>query len=164
MTSPRKAKGTRLDHKASPSTTTAKGSAGDTAVGGILIELGWAQIADLARTFPGADLIAFCGRDCKHEFWGEVKTYPIGKIAPGSWEHIQDRALETLSRPRTDFALFTYQRLIGRPKGGASKQWFVARYPDWAENQQPLISVRRSLLPPCASGSTLVSAPPHAEG
>lgn len=164
MTGPQSPRG-RIDHTASARTAVAKGSAGDTAVGRILLDLGWAQIADLARTFPGADLIAFCRCDAKHELWGEVKTYSFGKIKPESWGHIGDRAREVAARPRTlPLFVFTYQRGNGRPKKGEGKQWWVASYDQEFDNSTPLKYVREALMPPCSAGSTLVSGIPHRRG
>lgn len=153
----------RIDHTASPRTATAKGSAGDTAMGRILLDLGWQQIADLARTFPGADIIAFCGCHLKHELWGEVKTYSIGKIKPDSWAHIEARAAEVNLRARAQFYLFTYQRANGRPKKGAPKEWWVSSGTK-GDNPLPLKSLRDALTPPCSTGSTLVSGVPHPSG
>lgn len=150
----------RLNYKATPATAVAKGSAGETVIGRQLVKLGWDRVVDLARTYPGADILAICGCYEKHLLWAEVKTYPIGQIKPDSWANLTQVALSASQRPREAFALFTYQRANGRPKRGKGPEWWVARYPYFLGNQRPLISAWEALEPPCRSSPTLVSGTP----
>jgi len=155
----RQSKGrSRLDYKASASQATAKGSAGDAAVKGILLKLGWAQVADLARTYSGADLLAICACEDKHLLWVEAKAYPRGKIEPDSFAHAVARAQEVCRRSREDFALFTYQK----PNGGRHKprEWTASMpsllHEEIFPSQEPFMywisRLRPSCRPPLPTG------------
>jgi len=163
------AKRSRLDRKAAAKDAVAKGSTGDEAVKGLLQQLGWAQVADLARTYSGADLLAVCSCEAKHLLWVEVKTYRLGKIEADSWQHLSDRAQEVTARPREAFALFTYQKKPGGRK--RVSEWWASKYsglPSWADNHTPFITAKSHYSPPCTGGLPItakvtVPASPRAE-
>jgi hypothetical protein len=165
-----KVKRSRLDYKAAAQNAAAKGSTGDRAVKGLLQSVGWAQVADLARTYSGADLLAVCACKDKHLLWLEVKAYAKGKIEKGSWDNLVARALEVTARPREEFALFTYQQPSGgrtKPKEWYASRWYVLEDGGCFGSHLPFISSSGLYRPDCRTplpigdrGSPL--APPEA--
>lgn len=156
VTTPRSPRG-YMDRKVSAKEAVAKGTTGDNIVAEMLRQIGWAQVADLDRCYPGADLVAVCACEAKHILWAEVKAYPLGGIEDDSWEHLQDRAREVMARRRERFALFTYQKSdrAGRPPKGAKAHWWVCIERDW-NNPLPFIKAKPWLTPSCV--------PPHPIG
>ena len=150
---PEAVKRSRLDRKVAAKEAVAKGSTGDEAVKGLLQQLGWAQVADLARTYSGADLLAVCACEAKHLLWVEVKAYRLGKIGADSWEHLEARAREVTARPRERFALFTYQKAPGGRM--RATEWGAREYgpiADWASTHRPFITSKREFAPFCRGG------------
>ena len=149
-------KRSRLDRKAAAKEAVAKGSTGDEAVKGLLQQLEWAQVADLARTYSGADLLAVCACEAKHLLWVEVKAYRLGKIEADSWEHLEARAREVTARPRERFALFTYQKAPGgrmrAAEWWASEYGLIAGMADWTSIHRPFIASKREFAPFCRGG------------
>lgn len=156
----RKSGRSRLDYKAAASEATAKGSTGDQAVKGLLEGLGWDQVADLSRTYPGADLLAICACPKKHLLWVEVKTYRYGKIEPDSWMHLVDRAQSASERAREGFALFTYQRRVGGRND--VPEWFASYGIEELRssvNHRPFISRKERFAPECGGGHPMADEP-----
>jgi hypothetical protein len=102
--------------------TTAKGSMGERSCKRILLSLGWPEVVDLARTYPGADLWCRQRRAGSRDayLWVEAKRYPWNEVKPESRQHAYE--CWRLHWPDTHLVV-----CLQGTKGHARREWRVVR-------------------------------------
>jgi hypothetical protein len=135
-------------------TSAAKGASGERSLKQLALSLGWPDVVDLARTYPGADL--WCrdrapGRPDAH-LWLEAKRYSWRKVDPERREHARLCALAHAPDPHL---VVCFQSDLS----GGPRQWRVKMVNGQVlEGPAPLFISFEAAKPPYARG------PPYTTG